>query len=93
MKISVEYSGIEQKQLKITSANYVGDLVISILFNDGKNETVDFKPFLSKSLHPSIKKYLDEDLFKGFKIIDGNLNWNDYELIFPINELYKGVIQ
>jgi hypothetical protein len=42
------------------------------------------------SVHPSVRKYLDEDQFSKFQIIDGNLNWNDYDLIFPIWELYNG---
>jgi hypothetical protein len=25
-----------------------------------------------------------------YKIVDGNLNWNDYDLIFPIEVLYEG---
>jgi len=33
---------------------------------------------------------LDERKFKEFQIIDGNLNWNDYDLIFPIYDLYQG---
>jgi len=53
---------------------------------------VDFKPFLFKSLHPSIKKYLNEGKFINFKIIDGNLNWNDYYLIFPVADLYEGYV-
>ncbi len=24
---------------------------------------------------------------------DGNLNWNDYDLIFPISDLYSGQIE
>jgi len=53
---------------------------------------VDFKPFLELSLHPSIKKYLEGKRFKEFKIVDGNLNWNDYDLIFPVEDLYAGHI-
>jgi len=34
--------------------------------------------------------YLDESKFKEYKIIDGNLNWNDYDMIFPIEDLYQG---
>jgi hypothetical protein len=30
--------------------------------------------------------------FKKFKIIDGNLMWNDYEMIFPLEDLYEGKI-
>jgi len=49
---------------------------------------VVFLSFLSKSLHPSIEKYLDEKQFSNFNLTDGNLNWNDYDLIFPILDLY-----
>ena len=78
--------------IEVTSANYIGDFAIRILFSDGNEKLVDFKPFLLKSLHPSISKYLNENLFKQFKIINGNLNWNDYDLIFPVHDLYEGHI-
>jgi len=45
---------------------------------------------LEASLHPSIRKYLDEAKFKDYQIVDGNLNWNDYALIFPIEDLHEG---
>jgi len=80
------------QELKIESARYLGDFAIRIQFNDGSNRLVDFKPFLMKSLHPSIKKYLNEEYFTKFQIVNGNLNWNDYDLIFPIWDLYKGKI-
>lgn len=79
--------------MKIHSAKYLSDYAIRIKFNDGNEKLVDFKPFLSKSLHPSIKKYLEESNFSNFSIIDGNLNWNDYDLIFPISDLYNGKIE
>jgi len=94
MKITVEYNDLEvdSHSLRIDSANYLSDFVIRIRFSDGEEKVVDFKPFLIKSLHLSIKKYLDENTFSNFSIIDGNLNWDDYELIFPISDLYKGKI-
>lgn len=94
MKIIVDYREQERnpKQLKIEKATYLSDFAIRIKFNDGVYKLVDFKPFLSKSVHPSIKKYFDERFFSKFNLIDGNLNWNDYDLIFPINDLYKGTI-
>ncbi|MBI0398900.1 DUF2442 domain-containing protein [Cyclobacterium marinum] len=94
MKIIVDYKDSESgvNQLKIDSAKYLWDYAIRIVFNDGKERLIDFKPFLSKSLHPSIKKYLDENKFSNFSLIDGNLNWNDYDLIFPISDLHKGQI-
>jgi hypothetical protein len=79
--------------IEVKSANYIGDYAIRVSFNDGNEKLVDFKPFLTKSLHPAVSKYLREDLFKQFKINNGNLNWNDYDLIFPVHNLYEGVIE
>ena len=94
MRIIVDYKRLESgfNQLKIVSAKYLSDYAIRVKFSDGKEKLVDFKPFLSKSLHPSIKKYLDENKFSNFSLIDGNLNWNDYDLIFPLSDLYNGQI-
>jgi hypothetical protein len=94
MRIIVDYKDLDSgfNQLKIDSAKYLSDYAIRITFSDGNERLVDFKPFLSKSLHPSIKKYLDENMFSNFSLTDGNLNWNDYDLIFPISDLYMGKI-
>ena len=93
MRIIVDYQKDETQNLMIGSAKYLVDYAIRIQFNDGSEKLVDFKPFLLKALHPAIKKYLDENKFSSFEIIDGNLNWNDYELIFPLADLYKGKIE
>ena len=93
MKIVQDYNINKSTDLiEVMAANYIGDYAIRILFTDGNEKLVDFKPFLTKSLHPSISRYLDESLFKQFKISNGNLNWNDYDLIFPIHNLYDGII-
>ena len=93
MKIVQDYNVNKTSDLiEVELAKYIGDYAIRISFNDGKEILVDFKPFLSKSLHPSISKYLKENLFKQFKISNGNLNWNDYDLIFPVHDLYEGNI-
>ena len=94
MRIIVDYKDSDSgfNQLKIDSAKYLSDYAIRIRFSDGKERLVDFKPFLSKSLHPSIRKYLDENKFSNFSLTDGNLNWNDYDLIFPLSDLYNGQI-
>jgi len=90
MKITKENTTGSIEVIEISSARYIGDFAIRVFFNDGFSRLVDFKPFLEKSLHPSIRKYLDETRFKDYLIVDGNLNWNDYEMIFPIEDLYKG---
>lgn len=92
MKIIKEYTDFQEELIEVVSAKYIGDFAIRVYFSDGHNCLVDFKPFLEKSLHPSIQKYLDESSFVQFKIIDGNVNWNDYDLIFPVDNLYEGKI-
>lgn len=94
MKIFVDYKDYETglEHLKIESAIYVSDYTIQLQFSDGTEKLVNFGPFLSKSLYPSIHKYLDKSLFSTFDLIDGNLNWNGYNLIFPICDLCKGKI-
>lgn len=92
MKIITDYKDYKLEPLEICTAKYIGDFKISILFSDGINQLVEFKSFLQNSLHPAINKYLDEERFKSFKIIDGNINWNNYDLIFPLEDLYNGKI-
>lgn len=92
MKVFEDYTVYETQTIRIINASYLEDYVIKIEFEDGTKRLVDFKPFLTKAGHPSIKKYQDETTFKTFGIVDGNLNWNDYDMIFPVWELYRGVI-
>lgn len=75
--------------INITNAEYLKEYCIKLTFNDNKTQVVDFKQFLSGASHPEIKKYLDKNLFKQFRIVDGNLDWNDYDLCFPIYDLYE----
>jgi hypothetical protein len=91
MKITIEREKPSQI-ITIVKAIYLNDYAIRIFFSDGKNRVVDFKSFLSKTFHPDIAKYLNEKKFKSFKIVEGNINWNDYEMIFPIDDLYNGQI-
>jgi hypothetical protein len=74
--------------INIVSANLAGDYKISIAFDDGKHHVVDFGPFLTKSVHPSIRAYLNPQKFAEFYIQHGELLWGDYELCFPVLDLY-----
>ncbi len=80
------------KVIKITNVKYLKDYTLEITFNDGKSQKIDFQPFLKNSQHPEILKYLNHELFKQYEIIDGDLIWNDYDLIFPIWDLYQNTI-
>ena len=94
MRITQDYVEIDlSNPVEVVSAEYKKDYALKVLFSDGTEKVIDFKPFLSRSLHPSIAKYQDKSLFANFKIVSGNLNWNDFDLIFPIEDLYNGEIR
>ena len=92
MRIIVDYSTNDNQLIFVKEATYIGDFAIRIYFSSGEAKLVDFKPFLTRSNHPAIKKYLNEQLFKSYKIVNGNLNWNDYDLIFPVSDLHEAKI-
>lgn len=81
-----------QNYIQISQAEYVDGLRLRIAFDDGTERIVDFEPFLLKSLHPDIRKYRDKRRFRKFSVDRGHLHWNDYDLIFPIADLYAGHI-
>ncbi len=78
--------------LSIENAAYTGGYKIELLFSDGTVKIIDFEPFLSKALNPMAKKYLDKNIFSKFKVEYGDLHWNNYEMCFPISDLYEGKI-
>src|SRR5262245_24636917 len=77
----------------ISDAVYSSDHKIQIFFKDESIKIIDFKPFIfDKYVHPIYKRYRKVSVFKKFKIKNGNLNWYDYEMIFPVEQLYAGKI-
>ncbi len=74
--------------INITAAEETGDYALRLTFDDGTVQTVEFKPFLSLSRHPDIRRYLDPVRFSGFRIEYGELVWGDHDLCFPIADLY-----
>ena len=81
------------KIISIKKAKYMDDYKIYLKFNDGKENILDFKNFILKSQHPDIQKYKDKNLFKNFNLEFGEIEWNDYDLAFPVYDLYKGIIR
>ena len=80
------------KIINIKKANYLNDYKINFEFNDGVEKTVDFENFIFSSAYPDIKKYQNQKLFQEFNLDYGEIEWNDYELAFPIYDLYRGQI-
>ncbi len=76
----------------LQSARYEDGYRLRLAFTDGKVNVVDFGPFLQSSRHPAIRVYLNKRRFKRFTVEDGFLHWNDFDLVFPMAELYAGRI-
>ena len=74
----------------IENAKYLGDYKIEIVFFDKTIRKIDLQKFLFKSQNPQITKYQNQELFKQFRIENGDICWGDNE--FDLNPLtiYKG---
>lgn len=85
-------SGAEEWVIDIEQAEYVGGYRLRLSFSDGQERIVDFESFLQGSLNPLIRKYLDLERFQKFAVERGDLLWDEYELCFPVADLYEGRI-
>lgn len=80
------------KSIKIIRVSLYERYKLEINFSDKKKQVVDFEPFLKQSSHAEVRKYLERKYFKKFQIKNGDLMWGDFDLIFPIEDLYKNQI-
>lgn len=80
------------KVVRIKAVRYLPAYRLQVRFDDGHESLVDFEPFLKASAHPSIRGYLNVRRFKNFTVEHGVLHWNDFDLVFPMADLYEGQI-
>jgi hypothetical protein len=84
---------ILEKKLHITNATYNSDLTVDLCFSDGAERRIDIGDFIRRHPHPQYNKYLDPKNFKKGTIENGNVTWGkNWDLIFPIEDLYAGKI-
>ncbi len=80
-------------RLHITQAICNDDLTVSLLFSDNMQQVVNVGEFIRKHPHPQYNKYLRPVNFKKGTIENGNVVWGkNWDLIFPIEQLYAGQI-
>jgi len=82
----------DEQVISVEKVNQLSDFKLELEFNDKTRQVIDFYPFLSHSLNPLIRKYLSPKEFSKFEIDEGDLEWNDYDLCFPIADLYENRI-
>lgn len=78
--------------ISIEKAEYIGEYKIQFLFNDGKKNVIDFRNFIETAMNPMTTQFLQIEKFKSFKIEYGDIIWGDYEMCFPIWDIYQGQI-
>lgn len=79
--------------VNICSAEQIDSYRLLLKFDDGKEQIIDFNGFLMRSKHPDIRAYLDPMKFADFRIEYGELVWGDYELCFPVIDLYMNCLE
>ena len=82
----------ENRVINVEKVKYLNGYKLKLFFNDGVEKIIDFNPFLSNSLNPLINKYLDLKEFQKYELDSGDLVWNDYDLCFPVADLYENNI-
>lgn len=80
----------ENAVIFVQRAEHASEFRLRLTFSDGAQRMIDFGPFLRQSRNPLIQAYLDPAAFARFTIKDGDLIWDDYDLCFPIADLYEG---
>lgn len=79
--------------LYVVRAEDLGNLQVRVFFSDNKCQLIDIGDFIRNNPHPQYNKYLDPKKFKKFTIENGNLVWGkNWDLMFPIEQLYQGRI-
>ncbi len=83
---------VEGISIDVVRAEHEGAYRLRLVFSDGTERTVDFGPFLCSSGHPAIRSFLEPDKFASFRVEQGDLLWGEYDLCFPVADLYEGRI-
>ena len=81
------------KTIAVKEVKYIEEYKLEIIFADDKKKVVDFKHFFNTHSHPQYNKYKKTENFKKFRIQNGNVVWGkDWDLIFPVYNLYQGKV-
>ena len=83
---------LNQDFINIVGVENSGEYSLRLSFDDGASQIVSFKEFLEESSHPEIRSFLEAKKFSTFRIEYGDLVWGDYELCFPVMDLYRNQI-
>ena len=78
-------------RIEIKNAKYIDGYIIKFIFNDGREQLVNFENYLKTENHPQYKKFCKIDNFKNFRIDNSDaIVWGEnWDLCFDVNNLYN----
>lgn len=80
--------------LQIVHIECFENLTMRLCFSDHTEKIIDIGDFITKHPHPQYNKYLEWKNFKKVAIENGNVVWGkNWDLMFPIEQLYVGKIE
>ena len=80
--------------LQVVHIECFENLTVRLCFSDHTEKIIDIGDFITKHPHPQYNKYLEWKNFKKSAIENGNVVWGkNWDLMFPIEQLYNGVIE
>ncbi len=77
-------------EVNIVQVEPAGGYRLWLSFSDNHKTLVDLAPVLECSMNTQTRQFLDTERFLSFRLEWGNIVWGDYEMCFPIEELYEG---
>ena len=79
------------KRVEIKNAKHIDGYIIKFIFNDGREQLVNFENYLKTRNHPQHKKFYNIDNFKDFRIDNSDaIVWGkSWDLCFYVNSLYN----
>lgn len=75
--------------INIVTAEPVGEYRLHLTFDDGMKQTVGFQTVLDPRAPSGYSRLPRSGRFSASRIEYGELVWGDYDLCFPIIDLYR----
>ncbi len=80
--------------LQVVHIECFENITVRLCFSDHTEKIIDIGDFITKHPHPQYNKYLEWKNFKKVAIENGNVVWGkNWDLMFPIEQLYTGKIE
>ena len=76
--------------MNIVKVRYLHGYQLEVAFDDGQIRIADFGDFLRKAKNPMSTQFRDIERFKNVEIDHGDLSWEDGQMDFPADNIYKG---